>query len=78
LQAKVYFFIVTHFFDKPVNFLTDFQRLKHFVFIQDALVVPLMTAINPISVRSEMSSATFLALMKTGLFFIGPTFFMFS
>ena len=78
LQAKVYFFIVTHFFDKPVNFLADFQRLKHFVFIQDALVGAVDDGDKSHLGLIGDEQCYFLAVMKTGLFFFGPAFFMFS
>jgi hypothetical protein len=78
LQAKVYFFIVTNFFDKPFNFLTDFHWLEHFVFIKDALVSAVddgdKSHLGSIGDKQRYS----LAHMKTYLFFLGPAFFMFN
>jgi len=75
LQARGYLLVVTHFFDKSVNFLTDFQRLKHFVFIKNALVGAVDDGDKSHLGSRGDEQRHFLALMKTGLFFWGSAFF---
>jgi hypothetical protein len=77
LQTEIQFLIVTYFFDKSVNFLTDFQGLKDFIIVQDALV----RAIDHGHITQFSSAGDeqghFLAFPETGLIFGEDVSFMF-